>query len=188
MKLSIAMAVYNGEHFIQEQLDSYARQSRLPDELVVSDNASVDSTVDIVRDFAERAPFRVGLFVNERNLGVSKNFENAIDKCTGDIIFLSDCDDVWYPDKLKVMEKAFLRWPTAAVATCNADLVDEFLRPAHALAKTRTSVFKSSPRAHSHGPDVSNLSARSRVLYGVQGNIKGSYSSATRWRPSAGLA
>jgi glycosyltransferase involved in cell wall biosynthesis len=129
MKLSIAMAVYNGEHFIQEQLDSYARQSRLPDELVVSDNASVDSTVDIVRDFAERAPFRVGLFVNERNLGVSKNFENAIDKCTGDIIFLSDCDDVWYPDKLKVMEKAFLRWPTAAVATCNADLVDEFLRP-----------------------------------------------------------
>jgi len=129
MRLSIAAAVYNGERFLLEQLESYARQSRLPDELVISDNASTDGSVEIIREFARRVPFPVCLLINERNLGVSKNFEKAIYKCTGDIIFLSDCDDVWYPDKLALMEKAFVRWPGVAVATCDADLVDEALRP-----------------------------------------------------------
>ena len=58
-KISVAMAVYNGERFLADQLGSLARQERLPDELVISDDASTDRTVEIVRDFAERAPFRI---------------------------------------------------------------------------------------------------------------------------------
>lgn len=87
------MAVYNGERFIREQLDSFLRQTRRPHELVVSDNASSDRTVEIVREFAGRSPFPVRLFINERNIGVTKNFERAIREPSGDIIFLSDCDD-----------------------------------------------------------------------------------------------
>lgn len=63
------MAVYNGERFIREQLDSFVRQTRLPDELVVSDNASTDRTVEIVREFAARAPFPVRLFINDSKEG-----------------------------------------------------------------------------------------------------------------------
>jgi glycosyltransferase involved in cell wall biosynthesis len=127
-RISIAMAVYNGELFIREQLESFLRQTRLPDELVVSDNCSTDSTLDIVREFAAGAPFAVQLLINERNLGVRKNFERAISACSGDLIFLSDCDDVWYANKIDVMEQALRRWPAAAIAVCNADIVDEDLR------------------------------------------------------------
>jgi len=123
--ISIAMAVYNGERFIRQQLDSFIGQTRLPDELVVSDNASTDRTVEVVREFAARAPFPVRLYINQRNLGVTKNFERAISECTGDIIFLSDCDDVWYPIKVAAMERAMTEWPQAVVALCDADIADE---------------------------------------------------------------
>src|SRR5208283_2264965 len=125
--ISVAMAVHNGERFIREQFDSFVRQTRLPDELVVSDNASTDRTVEIVRDFAARAPFPVRLFINDSNLGVTKNFERAIRECAGDIILLSDCDDVWYPNKVSVMEQALAESPRAGFAICDADLVDEHL-------------------------------------------------------------
>lgn len=133
-KVSIAMAVYNGERFIQGQLDSFIRQTRLPDELVVSDNASSDGTVRIVRDFSEHAPFPVRLLLNTRNRGVAKNFESAIRACSGDVIFLSDCDDVWYPHKIATMLSALDRNPRAGVVVCDADLVDERLSPLHARA------------------------------------------------------
>ncbi len=128
-KISIAMAVYNGERFIREQLDSYLRQTRLPDELVVSDNASTDSTLEIVREFAARAPFPVRIFINDRNLGVSKNFERAITESTGDIIFLSDCDDVWRPDKISLMQQAIDESADVGLALCDCELVDEQLNP-----------------------------------------------------------
>ena len=128
-RISIAMAVYNGERFIQQQLESFLRQTRLPDELVVSDDASTDRSVEIVREFAAHAPFPVKILVNEQNLGCSKNFERAFCECTGDIIFLSDWDDVWYPDKLLVMEKAFAQSPKAGVAICGWQTVDENLQP-----------------------------------------------------------
>lgn len=128
-RISVAMAVYNGELFIQEQLDSFVRQTRLPDELVISDNCSTDGTVEIVREFAAHAPFPVRLFINELNLGVSKNFERAIGECTGDIIFLSDCDDIWYPDKIRAMNVALHSDPSVGIALCDADLVNEFLTP-----------------------------------------------------------
>lgn len=127
--ISIAMALYNGERFVSEQLESFANQTRLPDELVVSDDASTDRSVEIVRAFAAKAPFPVRLLANESNVGMTKNFERAIQACTKTLIFLSDWDDVQYPDKLAMMEDALALSPRAGLAICNADLVDEQLRP-----------------------------------------------------------
>ena len=90
LSLSIALAAYNGERFIGEQLDSIARQTRLPDDLVIFDDASTDTTVSIVRDFARHAPFPVRLQVNPERLGSTHNFEAAIHACGGEIIFLCD--------------------------------------------------------------------------------------------------
>ena len=128
LSLSVALASYNGERYIGEQLDSIARQTRLPDELIVSDDASSDSTPALVRDFAQRAPFPVRFLQHER-LGSTRNFELAITACKGDIIFLCDQDDVWYPDKIKVIEAAFINRPEAGAVFTDADVVDEDLRP-----------------------------------------------------------
>ena len=127
--ISIALAVYNGARFISEQLASFAGQTRLPDELVVCDNCSTDRTVEIVRNFASGSPFPVRLYVNEQNLGAGRNFGRAMSECAGDIIFLSDCDDVWYPDKLRVMTQVLQATPEVALVECDADVVDRDLRP-----------------------------------------------------------
>ena len=90
MKVSIALCTYNGSEFLGEQLASFLTQTRLPDEIVVCDDCSLDSTVQILDDFAAHAPFPVRIYRNEKNLRSTKNFEQAIDLCEGDIILLAD--------------------------------------------------------------------------------------------------
>lgn len=103
MKISIAMATYNGAKFLSEQLNSFVEQIRLPDELVVTDDCSTDDTLKILESFAENAPFPVRIYRNESNLGYAKNFDKALSLCTGDLIFLSDQDDVWFKEKIARM-------------------------------------------------------------------------------------
>lgn len=99
--VSVAMCCYNMAAYVEEQLESIARQTRRPDELVICDDCSDDRTIEILRAFATRAPFDVKIIQNEQRLGCNKNFERAISLCTGDIIFLSDHDDVWRPQKVE---------------------------------------------------------------------------------------
>ena len=108
LSLSIAMATCNGALYLAEQLDSILQQSRLPDELVIHDDASDDTTVSVIRDFVSRAPFSVRLKVNSRRMGSTRNFEEAIRACTGDIIFLCDQDDIWHPNKIALIEECFM--------------------------------------------------------------------------------
>jgi hypothetical protein len=103
--ISVAMCTYNGEKFLDEQLRSIASQTMLPSELVICDDGSTDSTPDIVADFAQSAPFSVRFVQNPKNLGSTRNFEQAISLCRGDYIALSDQDDWWTPDKLEVSFK-----------------------------------------------------------------------------------
>jgi glycosyltransferase involved in cell wall biosynthesis len=129
MKLSIAMCTYNGAKHVLEQLESFAKQKRPPDELVVCDDCSADETVSIVQEFSKSSPFKVTLIENPRNLGFVKNFEQCIRACTGDYIFLSDQDDVWSADKLQLFSECMQRNPLAGSFFCDADLVDHALRP-----------------------------------------------------------
>jgi len=129
MRISIAMGSYNGAAYLPEQLDSIARQTRRPDELIVCDDCSIDSTTAIVAEFARRAPMPVKLHINERNLGSTKNFERAIAACTGDIIAICDQDDVWRNDKLQLIKDAFARAPMAGLVFSDAEIVDENLNP-----------------------------------------------------------
>ena len=127
MKLSIALCTYNGAEFLPEQLGSIAKQTRPPDELVICDDCSTDETRRVVTSFAANAPFAVVLHVNEMNLGSTKNFEKAVSLCTGDIIALSDQDDVWLPNKLERLEKIFSESPEVGIVFTDAELVDENL-------------------------------------------------------------
>ncbi len=127
-KLSVALCTYNGEKYLGEQLASIAAQTRPPDELVICDDRSTDGTVDVVKRFAAQAPFRVRLEVNENNLGSTRNFERAIAMCEGELIALSDQDDVWLPEKLELLERQ-LDAPGVGLAFTDGELVDEELRP-----------------------------------------------------------
>jgi glycosyltransferase involved in cell wall biosynthesis len=127
--ISVALCVLNGERFLGEQLESISAQSRLPDELVLVDDGSCDRTVPIARGFAATAPFPMRVVVNERRLGVTKNFERALGLCSGSMIAMCAHDDVWKPRKLLVLEEALAAAPDAGLAFCDADVVDGSLRP-----------------------------------------------------------
>jgi len=128
MNLSIALCTYNGAVYLKEQLESIAAQTRTPDELVISDDHSTDDTLRLIEEFAATAGFPVRLSVNESNLGTAKNFEKAISLCRGDVIALSDQDDVWHSDKLESVERIFEAKPQLSLVFSNAELVDETLR------------------------------------------------------------
>lgn len=127
MAISIAMCTYNGERFIGEQLESIARQSRLPDELIICDDNSSDMTLHIIDAFNASVPFPVRLFRNEENIGSTKNFEQAIRLCSGDIIVLSDQDDAWHRDKLELIERLFLDSPLTGAVFSNGAVVSDDL-------------------------------------------------------------
>ena len=129
LTLSIALCTYNGERYLPEQLDSFLRQTRLPDELVVCDDGSQDGTVSLMEAFASRAPFPVRLFLNPKNLGHNKNFEQAISLCRGDIIAISDQDDLWLPGKLANLERMFIKRPQLGYVIHDAAVVDDKLQP-----------------------------------------------------------
>lgn len=127
--VSVALCTYQGERYLQEQLDSIAGQSRLPDEVVVCDDGSTDGTLGILDRFGSRARFSVRVHVNDTRLGPTRNFERAIALSEGDIIFLSDQDDVWRAEKLEVLVPAFASSPGFGAVFSNADVVDERLAP-----------------------------------------------------------
>ncbi len=127
MKISIALCTYNGENFLSEQLESFVKQTHLPDELIVCDDKSADKTIEILNKFAANSPFPVHIFINEDNIGSTKNFEKAISLCTGDIVFLSDQDDVWNSKKIERIETLFIKHKNIGMIFTNAEIVDEKL-------------------------------------------------------------
>jgi glycosyltransferase involved in cell wall biosynthesis len=101
------MATYDGAAFVGEQLRSFVDQTRRPDELIVSDDGSTDGTIAILEEFRASAPFPVTILTSPVNRGYSKNFESALAYASGDIIFMSDQDDVWFPHKIERVLAAF---------------------------------------------------------------------------------
>ncbi|MDM0108317.1 glycosyltransferase family 2 protein [Variovorax sp. J22R24] len=132
LSISVALCTYNGASFIREQVRSICLQTRPPKEIVLSDDASSDGCVDIARAAvaecaAERPGHPVALRVLENAfaLRVTKNFEQAVRACEGDLIALSDQDDVWVPDRLARMAAEFERRPDLLLLHTDARLVDD---------------------------------------------------------------
>jgi glycosyltransferase involved in cell wall biosynthesis len=101
-RTSVVIATYNGEKFIEEQLRSITSQLNGDSEIIISDNGSTDKTVEIINGFNDN---RILLLTNNITRGTILNFENALKKATGDIIFLSDQDDIWLPGKIEICKK-----------------------------------------------------------------------------------
>ncbi|HLL97104.1 MAG TPA: glycosyltransferase family 2 protein [Spirosoma sp.] len=123
--ISVAMCTYNGERYILEQLESIAHQDRLPNELIIVDDRSVDGTLIIVREFAQAVSFPVYIIENAQNTGSTKSFERAVKACTGDIIAFADQDDVWNENRLAKTELYFYTHPDMDAVFSNAEVIND---------------------------------------------------------------
>ncbi|MDB5222657.1 MAG: putative glycosyltransferase epsH [Chitinophagaceae bacterium] len=100
--VSIAMAAYNGEKYIWEQLRSIVDQTYPNIEVIITDDDSSDNTLQIIKEFQKKYSY-IFLFSNKTNAGVTKTFENSIRHCKGEYIAISDQDDIWALNKIEVM-------------------------------------------------------------------------------------
>ena len=129
--ISVALCTRNGARFVEAQLRSILTQTVAPDELVVSDDASTDATVATIErvmaqhDLPERErPIRLVLLRNTEPLGIAANFESAVRACTGDLIALSDQDDVWHSDRLASVVDVFAARHDIDLVFADATLID----------------------------------------------------------------
>ena len=121
--ISVALCTYNGECYIYEQVESILNQTMPVDEIVVCDDGSSDNTLQIIEGFVGITNTAIHIHSNETNLGPAKNFQKAINLCSGDIIFLSDQDDVWVPEKVATIIKYFEAHPTIDVVFTDGNLM-----------------------------------------------------------------
>ena len=126
--ISVAMTTYNGQAHLEAQLDSIARQTHPPAELVVCDDVSTDGTIALLKAFARRAPFPVHIHPNPSQLGILENFYHAFSLCSRPFIAYCDQDDVWTPDKLAKCHAALQQPGVVLVSHCSR-LTDSSLRP-----------------------------------------------------------
>lgn len=126
--ISVALATYNGEKYLQELLDSLATQTYLPFELVISDDNSSDKTIEIIEEFSKTAPFNIKLIKNKQQLGVIKNFAKAFENTSGALIAYCDQDDVWHKDKLAKCVVYFSD-PKVKLTMHRSEVVNDKLQP-----------------------------------------------------------
>src|SRR5438477_882164 len=96
--ISIVLCTYNGEKFLREQIDSLLNQTYPNLEIIISDDASIDTTSQILETY--KSDQRVKLFLQPHNSGSSKNFDFAIQKAKGEFIAFSDQDDIWLQENI----------------------------------------------------------------------------------------
>jgi hypothetical protein len=129
LRISVAMCTFNGGRYLKEQLESIAKQSCLPCELVVCDDSSTDDSIAILKQFEAKAPFPVRVVQNRIKLGSTQNFDQAIGLAQGEFIALCDQDDRWIPTKLERLGNAMIADPFLGGMFSDASLIDGDGRP-----------------------------------------------------------
>lgn len=125
IRVSVAMATYNGEKYIKEQIDSILVNLNENDELIISDDGSTDKTIKIIKQYMENDS-RIKLYDGPHN-GVKQNFANAINSCSGKFIFLSDQDDIWMDNKVEEVLNVFEENKNITLVLHNCKIVNKNL-------------------------------------------------------------
>jgi glycosyltransferase involved in cell wall biosynthesis len=120
-KVSVCMAVYQGERYIGPQLKSILPQLSDSDEVVIVDDGSTDSTCSQI---AELQDSRLIVVHHTKNRGILRSFETALSRCSGEVIFLSDSDDLWLPKKVETVLEAFAHDADLVLVASDAILID----------------------------------------------------------------
>ena len=123
MTIGIAVCTYNGQKYIKKQLDSIFNQTLKPDLVKIFDDCSKDSTSSIVSEYC-RGKENWHFIQRTVNVGYRQNFNDAALQFSTDILFFSDQDDIWYPNKIEVIVKHF-KDTNASLVFSSADIIDE---------------------------------------------------------------
>jgi glycosyltransferase involved in cell wall biosynthesis len=118
-RISVCMATFNGEKYILDQLLSIIKQLEPLDEIIISDDSSTDGTIDIIKSIGDS---RIKLIEDQKFHSAIFNFENALKHASNDLIFLSDQDDLWVENKVKVMKEALANYD---MVVCDCSIIDE---------------------------------------------------------------
>lgn len=129
LRVAVAIATWNGERYLRQQLDSIAANSRTPEEIVLVDDCSADDTVVIAEEFARRAPCAMRIKRNKERLGFNASFQRAASLADGDVVLFSDQDDVWLPHHVESLVTPFENQRDVAVVVSDSLYVDAELRP-----------------------------------------------------------
>jgi glycosyltransferase involved in cell wall biosynthesis len=127
-RIAVAMATFNGARFLDTQLRSIFDQTRLPDQIVISDDHSADDTLAIARSYraeAKKRGIEFSVLTHRGEPGVATNFSYAVSQCAADYVALADQDDWWEPGKLAALEAHFEARPGLLMVHSDAELVDE---------------------------------------------------------------
>jgi len=125
-KISVVIATYNGEQYVVSQLDSIINQSRKPDEIFISDDKSTDGTLKKIKNWIidRKVKTKIEIIQNDQNVGYTLNFEKGILASTGNLIFLCDQDDIWYPNKIEKLENYADLYPEKELFIHDTDIAD----------------------------------------------------------------
>src|ERR1700749_3753483 len=98
--VSVVLCTYNGDKYLEAQLQSVLTQTYSSLEIIICDDGSTDSTQQLISSYALKDA-RIRYFFNEKNTGVNKNFEQGFLKAAGEFIAFADQDDIWKPEKIQ---------------------------------------------------------------------------------------
>lgn len=144
--ISVAMATFNGEKYIKEQLESIICQLNDNDEIIISDDGSTDKTINIIKSFKDK---RIRVIQGPKE-GVKQNFANAIKECSGKYIFLSDQDDIWLDNKVELVAKCFEETKSDCITHNNnvisedasKVIIDDFFKYRHSKPGLISNIYK----------------------------------------------
>ena len=135
MTVSVCMGTYNGETYIEQQLNTILRQTKAPEEVILSDDGSTDNNVYIIQRFIRKNGLdgKWKLYRNKINKGYPSNFYYACSLCNEEIVFLADQDDIWKNDKIEKMCRVMEKNPGAKSVCCKFNLMDEKEQEIHSI-------------------------------------------------------
>ena len=135
MTVSVCMGTYNGETYIEQQLNTILRQTKAPEEVILCDDGSTDNTVSIIERFIRKNGLdgKWELYRNKINKGYPSNFYYACSLCNEEIVFLADQDDIWKNDKIEKMCRVMEKNPGAKSVCCKFNLMDEKEQEIHSI-------------------------------------------------------
>jgi glycosyltransferase involved in cell wall biosynthesis len=126
MRTSVVIALYNGQSFIVDQLNSIIEQTKKVDEIIIVNDASTDNSLNLISNYID-SHSNIKLIENHNNLGVLKTFEKGLSLASGDYVFLADQDDVWFKNKVEVYSNYFINFPEKKLFYSDGLIVDKEL-------------------------------------------------------------
>lgn len=156
IKTSIVIPTFQAENYLDQTLLSISHQTILPDELVISDDESTDKTIEIIRNFKKNINFKVKL-VHHKRSGPTKNYLNAIQHASGDIIIVGDQDDVWLPEKIESILDFFKQSNQIKLLSHDSLIADHTLHSSGKTIRGNLSRSQSLSSRINHCNDIQNF-------------------------------